>query len=247
MKIMLDAGHGYSVDTGAEGNGLKEQDITYTLAQKVGEKLRNAGIEVMYTRNNITDNVGNTLSESINGRYIRANNWGADYFISIHCNAFSDPSANGTETLIYAKGGKAEWLALNVHTHLVQLGLTDRGVKVRTDLGVLKNTKMPAILVETAFITNEKDSCYLTIFQDEVVDAIANGIFEFLGITVGKEDTMSKFNDISGHWAEKVINELSEMGIVNGDGNGNFRPNDNITRAEAATMVRNAVRYITGK
>ncbi len=58
---------------------------------------------------------------------------------------------------------------------------------------------------------------------------------------------MAKFPDISGHWAEKTIEELAEMGIAHGDGNGNFRPDDPITRAEAATLVRNAVKYVTGK
>lgn len=60
-------------------------------------------------------------------------------------------------------------------------------------------------------------------------------------------DTMAGFKDVSGHYAEKHINELKEMGIVNGDENGNFRPNDTVTRADAAIMVRNAIRYVTGK
>ena len=58
---------------------------------------------------------------------------------------------------------------------------------------------------------------------------------------------MAKFPDTDGHWAEKEIDELFEMGIVHGDSDGNFRPDDSITRAEAATLVRNAVRYVTGK
>ncbi len=57
----------------------------------------------------------------------------------------------------------------------------------------------------------------------------------------------AKFRDTKGHWAEKDINELSEMGIVLGDEKGNFRPDDKITRAEAAVMIRRAVRFITGK
>ena len=56
-----------------------------------------------------------------------------------------------------------------------------------------------------------------------------------------------KFKDCEGHYAEKHINELYEMGVVNGDGNGNFRPNDKITRADVAIMVRNAIRAASGK
>lgn len=58
---------------------------------------------------------------------------------------------------------------------------------------------------------------------------------------------MAKFNDTEGHWAEETIDELAEMGIVHGYENGNFEPDANISRAEAATMIRNAVKYITGK
>ncbi|MGN1097508.1 MAG: S-layer homology domain-containing protein, partial [Clostridia bacterium] len=55
------------------------------------------------------------------------------------------------------------------------------------------------------------------------------------------------FGDTKGHWAEAVIDELYAMGIVHGDGNGNFRPDEPVTRAEAAAMVRNTVRYIKGE
>lgn len=55
------------------------------------------------------------------------------------------------------------------------------------------------------------------------------------------------FTDISGSYAEDTINELYDMGIVKGDGTGNFNPKDNITREDMATMIRNTIRYITGK
>ncbi len=62
-----------------------------------------------------------------------------------------------------------------------------------------------------------------------------------------KGDLMMKnFEDMAGHWAKQHVEDLHEMGVVNGDG-GKFRPDDAITRAECATMVRNAVRYVTGK
>ena len=71
MKIFLDSGHNASgYDTGAQGNGLKEQDITYQLAQKIGDRLKNNGIDVKYSRGTIASNVGTTLNERINGRVI---------------------------------------------------------------------------------------------------------------------------------------------------------------------------------
>ncbi len=64
---------------------------------------------------------------------------------------------------------------------------------------------------------------------------------------VKEESNVSKFSDTKGHWAEKEIDELANMGIVLGDEKGNFRPDDKITRAEAAVLIRRAVRFITGK
>lgn len=60
-------------------------------------------------------------------------------------------------------------------------------------------------------------------------------------------EKMQEFKDIAGHYAKMHIEKLQAMGIVNGDENGNFRPDDKITRADAAIMVANAVRYITGE
>ncbi len=64
---------------------------------------------------------------------------------------------------------------------------------------------------------------------------------------IKEEKIMAYFKDMEGHWAEKIAGELKNMGIMHGDENGNARPNDNITRAEAMVLVRNAVKYVTGK
>lgn len=69
----------------------------------------------------------------------------------------------------------------------------------------------------------------------------------YLDLVKAELNSESKFSDIVGHWAESAINELAAMGIVHGDGGGRFNPDGEVTRAEAATMVRNAVKYITGK
>jgi hypothetical protein len=62
-------------------------------------------------------------------------------------------------------------------------------------------------------------------------------------------NTMSKyFKDLpKNHWCSNTIDELYEMGIVNGDGNGNIKPDDYITRAEVMAVIRNTIKYITGK
>lgn len=183
MKIFLDAGHNNNgFDTGASSNGLREQDITYAISHKVGNLLLgiNKGIEIKYSRENITNNVGNSLNESINRRSFLANSWQANLFISFHCNA---GGGVGTETLIYKRGGEAEKLAKSVQNEIInQLNLTNRGIKERTNLGVLKNTNMPSILIETAFIDNVTDAEILANKQNEIAYAIFQGICNYLGI-----------------------------------------------------------------
>ncbi|OQB14585.1 MAG: N-acetylmuramoyl-L-alanine amidase LytC precursor [Firmicutes bacterium ADurb.Bin193] len=203
MKIYLDAGHNYSgFDTGAQGNGLREQDITFSVTKKLGEMLIKAGFEILYSRVNLTDNVGTNLSSSINNRYKAANEWGADYFISIHCNSSASPQANGTETLVASATSKADGLARLVNANLAALGLTDRGVKVRDNLGVLKHTLMPAILIELAFISNEGDAHFLAHRQDELADAVYQAILSFTGVFAPQE-----------HWASEYYDYLISHGI----------------------------------
>ncbi len=191
MKICVDAGHNYSdFDTGASGNGLREQDITFEIADKVRKLLTEAGVEVVMTRKTIADNVGVNANDSINERAKIANREKCDYFVSIHCNSYANKIVNGTETLVYGLGGKAEKLANKVNKSIVSaLGTYDRGIKVRPDLGVLRFTNMPAILVETAFISNESDAKLLENNQNTFAEAITDGVFEFLGICKSKMAT----------------------------------------------------------
>lgn len=185
FKICIDAGHNYSAyDTGAVGNGLKEQNVTFEIANKLKELLTKAGVEVIMTRAKLTDNVGINAKNSINERARIANSTNCDYFISIHCNA---GGGTGTETLIYGIGGKAEPLAEAVNDKIVKyFKLRDRGVKVRTDLGVLRLTDMPAILVETAFIDNKSDAELLKNCTVEFARCIYEGVCDYIGI--GKND-----------------------------------------------------------
>ena len=200
MKVFLDPGHGHSVDTGAQGNGLREQDITYQIAQKVGLRLKNKDVLVKYSRELITDNVGTSLNSSLAGRYTMANTWQADLFVSIHCNAHTS-NASGTETLIYNNNSPAYNLANIVNSNLVNLGFVNRGIKIRTDLAVLRYTNMPAILIEVGFITNASDAKILSDRQDEIAQAISNAIFEYMGV----EDVIEN--------AEQALEKIVSKGV----------------------------------
>ncbi len=183
-RILLDAGHGGS-DSGAvlrdeKGNVIyKESVLALDITKKLGVLLEKNGIEISYTR---TTDTYPTLSQ----RADQANAEGVDYFVCIHLNSASAASAQGIETLIYGTGGEAEKLAKSVQAQLIaDTGATNRGIKERPGLYVLKNTDMPAILIETGFISNSTEANKLAsdTYQQTVAEAIAKGICKYLGKT----------------------------------------------------------------
>ena len=197
MKIYIDPGHGGS-DSGAIGpTGLKEKDINLSIAAKVGQILQKHGIGAILTRQ---DDSRVELADRVK----TANNNGADYFISIHTNSASNPAATGTETFAFPNSALGTKLADAVQKSLVnEIGLANRGVKHR-DFFVLKNTKMPAILVETAFINNPGEEKLLKDqnFLDKAVTGISKGILTFLGIEY--KDDNDKDDNISS-WARDAM------------------------------------------
>ena len=200
MKIYLDPGHNHSgADTGACGNGLKEQDITWLIAARTRDKLETAGLMVQMSRNRITDNAGSgTVRSSLSARTQAANRWGADLFVSIHCNA---GGGHGTETYCFQGGISSGFkLAKKVQACLVETaGLTNRGVKINPSLAVLRGSDMPAVLIETGFIDNPQDAAVLgsEAGQEKFAEAITQGICGYLLIDYIKEDlTMSQYEEL---------------------------------------------------
>ena len=190
MKIFIDAGHNDSkVDTGAVGFGIREQDITFNISKLLGEKLTRAGVLVGYSRNNKTDIIGNSINDSLNKRAKMANDFKADLFISIHTNSHEKPSSNGTEVYVYNEKSKALPLAEKIQKNLVEtLGTYDRKVKT-AGFTVLANTNMPALLIETAFISNASDNAKLKNNQEEIAETIFKAICEEYGINIKKYET----------------------------------------------------------
>ncbi len=191
MKICIDAGHNHSGwDTGAEASGLKEQDITYAIALFLQKQLQENGIETVMTRESSTQSLGNSINSSLKKRAEISNRENCDYFVSVHCNA---GGGTGTEVLVVKKGGQAEQLAGFVLSKLTEtFSLRSRGVK-EANLLVLRETKCPAILVETAFLDHPSDALLLATKQEEIASAIALGIFRFLKIPV--QDQLSPLKE----------------------------------------------------
>jgi|GEM_PF-3287103 len=148
-KIFVDPGHG-GTDPGAIGpTGLKESIATLQTSLKLKDLLLNGGALVKLSRE--TDTYP-TLPDRTN----MANSWEADRFICVHYNSTSDRTVNGTETLYYTYGSEtSKDLAQKLQNRLVEaLKLPNRGIKPRSDLWVLKESKMPAALTESSFISN---------------------------------------------------------------------------------------------
>ncbi|WP_422448189.1 N-acetylmuramoyl-L-alanine amidase [Thermoanaerobacterium sp. DL9XJH110] len=231
MRIVIDPGHGGS-DPGAVGpNGLKEAHVNLAVALKVAEKLRKAGVEVKLTR---TSDVFIDLQP----RCDIANSFGADYFVSIHCNSAGTPKARGTETYCYKLGGKGEVLAKVIQAELIAAtGRVNRGIKT-ANYYVLRRTNMPAVLTELAFISNPEEERLLSNpeFQEKFAIAIARGIGKIVGIQI-VEEVLGMFKDIEGHWAKASIERLAQLGLIRGDGQGNFNPDRTITRAEVVVLL----------
>jgi len=161
IKIFIDQGHNPSgPNTGAEGNGLREQDITYIVGRYLYDLLLNNGnFEVRLSRNSSTEVLGTSNLTSLQTRVRLANDWDADYFISIHVNGSTNPSANGTEAYVYATETQAYYLGESMVNAIVQrMGTVKRGVFARPSLYVLRRTNMPAVLVELAYISNPSDA-----------------------------------------------------------------------------------------
>ena len=184
IKVYIDQGHNpRNPNAGAEGNGLREQDITYDIGLRVAARLRARGIETRLSRPNASTQLGTSNASSLAARVNDANSWNADYFVSLHTNAAANTSASGSEAYVYRNSGSAASLARNILTQLnISTGLKNRGVFSRPTLYVLKKTKMPAVLVELGFITNQSDAALMRDSPELFAEGVANGIFAELGI-----------------------------------------------------------------
>ena len=168
-KVFIDAGHGGS-DPGALGNGLQEKNVVLPIATLLGNKLKAKGIEVKYSRTNDT-------YVSLQERARQANNWGADLFLSIHANYYRSSAASGTECFTTSTTSQnTKNLSKSIASAIsAKLGINNRGHKEESYY-VLRETKMPAILIETAFVTNYNDAQLLKNRANDFAEAIASKI-----------------------------------------------------------------------
>ncbi|MEM9806079.1 MAG: DUF3747 domain-containing protein [Cyanobacteria bacterium P01_D01_bin.56] len=173
VLVMIDPGHG-GRDPGAVGNGLLEKEINLFISRRVKRTLEQRGYRVAMTRNS-------DVEVDLQPRVDVAERANATVFVSIHANAISlsRPEVNGLETYYFSTGRR---LAQTIQNSILRsTDLRDRGVR-QARFYVLRNTSMPAVLVETGFITGREDSARFqsNAAREQIADAIAQGIIEYL-------------------------------------------------------------------
>jgi N-acetylmuramoyl-L-alanine amidase len=160
--IAIDDGHGMSTPGKRtpmlpDGRVMRENEFNRAVAALLDVHLRRCGFRTLLVAPTDEDTPLNT-------RTAAANRAKANFYISIHANAFGDGwnEARGIETYYYTGSKEGQKAATIIHRQLM-LGtpLPNRGVKFRADLAVLRDTNMPAVLVECAFMTNLPDAMLL--------------------------------------------------------------------------------------
>lgn len=182
MKIFVDQGHNpQNPNAGAEANGVREQDVTYAVGVDLAELLRsNPFFEVRLSRNSPTEQLGTSVATSLAARVDAANSWGADYFISLHCNSSPNTSASGSEVYVYSETSPAFPLGEDILVGLQNAtGLPNRGMRINPGLYVLRRTNMPALLVEMGYLTNLNDADMLATDPQSFARGIYNGMLTY--------------------------------------------------------------------
>ena len=179
-KLVIDLGHGGN-DPGAIGQGgTHEADIVLDIGQEIEILLKGYKVDYKFTR--LTNK-----SVSLLERCRIANGFNADYFVSIHINSASDKSVRGVEVFKYSNSnGKINKFCDDVCRDISkQLSIRNRGSKIGNQLYVVKNTKMPAALIEVDFISNK--DCERDLNDLNNIKQLSKIIFDRLIDMVGLE------------------------------------------------------------
>ena len=184
IKIFIDQGHNpQGVNAGAEAFELREQDITYNVGIYLANILnQDSRFEARTSRNSPDEVLGTTNNTSLAKRVELANSWPANYFLSIHTNANTNPAINGTEVYVYQEYSQSYYLSEYILNSIVDsLKTKNGGVRIRPSLYVLRKTKMPSLLVELAYLTNRSDALKLENNQYQFAQAIYEGLLIYFG------------------------------------------------------------------
>lgn len=185
IRIFVDQGHNPGgINGGAIGNGIFEEEVNYMVGMYLVNILnQDPRFEARASRTYPEQILGTNVATSLAARVNMANSWPADYFISIHSNASENTSYNGTEAYVYERNSQSYFLAEDIVAEIVRrVGTENNGVWINTSLYVLRNTDMPAVLVELGYVTNVDDAQKLAEDQYQFAYGIYVGLLNFLGL-----------------------------------------------------------------
>lgn len=188
MKIVIDPGHaGRNIDPGAVNGttGLQEANVALMISRLVENYLSNVGYEVKLTRTEWEQ----AETDDLSYRTTLVNDWGADIFISLHCNSAANRSAEGYEVWTSPGDTQGDKLATCIYGQIAaefpdRAGRTDYSdgdPDKESRFYVLIHTDAPACLVEMAFISNDEEAILLvdTAWQDRYARAITRGVTDY--------------------------------------------------------------------
>ena len=196
MRIMIDPGHaGRNVDPGAvnQSTGLQEADVALFVSKLVETQLLAAGHEVKLTRTDWEQ----AETDDLNVRTSLSNDWGADLFVSIHCNSAVSPNAAGYEVWTSPGDTEGDALATCIYAQIAiefpdrtgRADYSDGDPDKESRFYVLVHTDAPACLVEMAFISNDEEAALLSdvAWQTRYARAIAKGITDYAALKTNAE------------------------------------------------------------
>ena len=196
MRIMIDPGHaGRNVDPGAvnQSTGLQEADVALFVSKLVETQLLAAAHEVKLTRTDWEQ----AETDDLNVRTSLSNDWGADLFVSIHCNSAVSPNAAGYEVWTSPGDTEGDALATCIYAQIAiefpdrtgRADYSDGDPDKESRFYVLVHTDAPACLVEMAFISNDEEEALLSdsAWQDRYATAIARGVTDYAALKTNAE------------------------------------------------------------
>ncbi|HWQ72227.1 MAG TPA: N-acetylmuramoyl-L-alanine amidase [Desulfitobacteriaceae bacterium] len=186
--VMVDAGHG-GYDPGAIAvQDIYEKEINLQIAKKVRDFLNPSGVTTLLTREDDVDYVpegvkGKKAKKQIdlNYRIAKATEAKADIFVSIHVNSTVTGKNSGAETFYYLNSEESKMLAVNIQQELIKISGMNRRIAKPGDFYIIKNTSMPAVIVEVGYLSNynERKKLLQSWYQEQVARAIAKGIANY--------------------------------------------------------------------
>lgn len=173
--FLINAGHG-GHDPGATGFGYKEKDLALKICRDIKKTLDKTPLTVGIIRDG-------DYFLPLHRIASEANKTNAKGFLSIHLNSAAVTTAKGIETFHYFSSANGKRLAEHIQRGLIDdgLGLADRGVKT-ANFAVIRETKMPAALLELCFINNREDLQFFLDNYDKYVVSISQSILRYMNM-----------------------------------------------------------------